>query len=152
MKQSATEKAKLKAARTQVAILALLGISAAHYNIVQYEMGLAYLKKLYNVHDDTVLPHEHSPMFWAWWKNTWRNRDELFIHHTLDYIHISGNNAPCFVMENPFDYFKASHYIDSRDYRPGMHIILKMEAETPKSLPDQQAGPKGDLKEELDYE
>ena len=120
-------KTKAKAARTVAAIVGLLCISEAEYNILIYNMGLEYLHALYAAPDDSVLPHEHSPMFWNWWKIGWRNRDELFLYHIIDHVHITGENAPNFVMQNPLEYFIAAHQINPSECHPGMHIIREIE-------------------------
>ena len=132
-KQTEIEKTRLRAARTQAAILALLGISEGDYNLMQYEMGLGYLYKLYGA-DDTVLPHEHSPMFWLWWKQCWRIRDGVFLSGAIENILLNPEphlaQIPITIMRE----FIAYHTLNPAEIHPGMHIMNEIDRDIRRTM------------------
>lgn len=59
----------------------LLNWTEMQYAEFVYHEGLAYLKAYLpgDAHAAGIL--ERSPIFWAWWKNHWQNRDAAFLKH-----------------------------------------------------------------------
>lgn len=62
-------------------ICLMLNWSEVAYAQFQYETGLEYLM-LYTLDDQLAIAQlECSKIFWNWWKNSWANRDETFLHN-----------------------------------------------------------------------
>lgn len=59
----------------------LLNWTEMQYAETVYHEGLAYLKAYIIKDDHAIAALERSPIFWAWWKNHWQNRDAAFLKH-----------------------------------------------------------------------
>ncbi len=70
---------KEKALATKQAICGLLNWTEMQYAEYVYNTGLEYLKDYLRGDTHAIGILERSPIFWAWWKNHFLNRDEKFI-------------------------------------------------------------------------
>ena len=131
-KQTEIEKTRLRAARTQ-GHPCPAGHQRRGLNLMQYEMGLGYLYKLYGA-DDTVLPHEHSPMFWLWWKQCWRIRDGVFLSGAIENILLNPEphlaQIPITIMRE----FIAYHTLNPAEIHPGMHIMNEIDRDIRRTM------------------
>jgi hypothetical protein len=50
----------------------------------QYDQGIAYLMAYLNGDEYSVNVMERSRIFWQWWKNHWRTRDESFLEQVVN--------------------------------------------------------------------
>lgn len=57
----------------------LTGLSEYEYNLLQFEVAIAFLKHECN-HDETgVSIMSRTDLFWSWWKNLYQQRDTLWL-------------------------------------------------------------------------
>lgn len=82
MKRSAIirkETQQERAERLKAAICALLKCTPEQYAEFQYQSGLRYLKEYLPGDPEAGEMLSASKVFWAWWRNHWTNRDEMFL-------------------------------------------------------------------------
>lgn len=60
-------------------VLELLGWDELEYGQFIYDTGLEYLPAYIPGNAAAIAALERSRIFWAWWKNHWRQRDEEFL-------------------------------------------------------------------------
>ena len=70
---------KERASALKQTVCGLLNWTEMQYAEYVYNTGLEYLKEYLcgDMHAISIL--ERSPIFWAWWKNHFTNRDEKFV-------------------------------------------------------------------------
>jgi hypothetical protein len=70
------------------------------YAAFQFEMGLAYLQEYIPNDPHGAQQLTHSKVYWNWWKNSWLQRDEIFVREAKEdwdladrlYIYSDSNN------------------------------------------------------------
>lgn len=64
----------------------LLGWSLQQYHQFMYDMGLEFLEQYFPNDPWWRSQLEGNSMFWAWWRNLWLLREELFLKHAADIL------------------------------------------------------------------
>ena len=70
---------KERAAALKQTVCGLLNWTEMQYAEYVYNTGLEYLKEYLHGDSHAIGILERSPIFWAWWKNHFTNRDEKFV-------------------------------------------------------------------------
>lgn len=68
-----------RAERLKAAICEILKCTPGQYAEFQYQSGLRYLKAYLPGDEEAGEMLSASKVFWAWWRNHWTNRDEMFL-------------------------------------------------------------------------
>jgi hypothetical protein len=58
------------------------GISNAQHSQMVWDQGRQWIKRNVAKDEYSIDIIEQSPLFWAWWRNLWQQRDEKFVWET----------------------------------------------------------------------
>lgn len=101
-------------------ILRLTGLSRSDFNTLFFEQGIEYLKREANYDEWGVNMISQHPMFWAWWKNIWHNKDCGFVfkHKHVNFESLSERGR-----RNYNDRYRELHHAANIEFRPPKFII-----------------------------
>ena len=120
MKTTTIKRTEVKAARNQAShdrelILALLEWDDLEYGNFLMQMAEAYLMKQCGPDVYGIEFLLKSPMFWAWWRNHWAQRDSRFLTHWAD----------CNCLEEVCEEYQALHCAANLHMRPHRVVMEK---------------------------
>ena len=81
---------RTKYKRNRELIQAMLELSPAAYNTMQYERGIAYLQTILDGDTDSFNILSASADYWTWWINQWNLADRKWLDDVLDRTFLPG--------------------------------------------------------------
>lgn len=78
-KKSLIDQRRETAANLQEQVIELLRWTEMEYNTFQFESGLAFVESYISRDSPYGQVLLQSRVFWAWWKNQWALRNEIFV-------------------------------------------------------------------------
>jgi hypothetical protein len=89
-----TEARKLLATQLQERVCYLLNWTAEEYTAFQYKQGCLYVQMYLSKNPEIIDELLANRIFWAWWRNEWANRDDVYVHNT-EVLHLA-NRMPLY--------------------------------------------------------
>ncbi len=77
-----TQARKLLAQQVQQRVCYLLNWTDKQYKEFQYKQGCLYLQLYLSKYPAIIDELIDNKIFWAWWRNQWANRDDIYVHNT----------------------------------------------------------------------
>lgn len=82
------ESRRVAAKASKERIMRLLEWSELQYCDFQYRMGLEFLQEYIPGDPYGIAYLERHPVFWAWWRNQWTLRDEIYLNSDISTVRL----------------------------------------------------------------
>lgn len=82
------QKRREAAQKSKERIMRLLEWNELQYCDFQYRMGLEFLQEYIPGAPEGIAYLERHPVFWAWWRNQWTLRDEIYLNSDISTVRL----------------------------------------------------------------
>lgn len=108
MKNTFINQIRVQALSQKEQVMSALQWSDLQYAEYQEQMGYLYLKSEFGSDSLYVAELPYSPEFWAWWKNHWSKRDQLFLMDAYK-LDLSERLTLYSQLHNPYEFHFRPH-------------------------------------------